>query len=83
MEYIWNALSGATLAYIWIEVIGVDILIKKWMNIHELTRIKPFDCRLCLSFWFGVMFGAVDPLTALQTGLIAVLVERLMYRLEI
>lgn len=83
MEYIWNALSGATLAYIWIEVIGVDILIKKWINIHELTRIKPFDCRLCLSFWFGVMFGAVDPLTALQTGLIAVLVERLMYRLEI
>ena len=83
MEYIWNALSGATLAYIWIEVIGVDILIKKWINIHELTRIKPFDCRLCLSFWFGVMFGAVDPLTALQTGLIAVLVERLMYRLEL
>ena len=83
MEYIWNALSGATLAYIWIEVIGVDILIKKWVNINELTRIKPFDCRLCLSFWFGVMFGAVDPLTALQTGLIAVLVERLMYRLEI
>ena len=83
MEYIWNALSGATLAYIWIEVIGVDILIKKWVNIHELTRIKPFDCRLCLSFWFGVMFGAVDPLTALQTGLLAVLVERLMYRLEI
>ena len=83
MEYIWNGLSGATLAYIWIEVIGVDIMIKKWMNIHELTRIKPFDCRLCLSFWFGVMFGAVDPLTALQTGLIAVFVERLMYRLEI
>ena len=83
MEYIWNALSGATLAYIWIEVIGVDILIKKWVNIHDLTRIKPFDCRLCLSFWFGVIFGAVDPLTAFQTGLLAVLVERLMYRLEI
>ena len=83
MEYIWNALSGATLAYIWIDVIGMDILIKKWINIHDLTRIKPFDCRLCLSFWFGVMFGATDPLTALQTGLIAVLVERLMYRLEI
>ena len=83
MEYIWNALSGATLAYIWIEVIGLDILIKKWVNIHELTRIKPFDCRLCLSFWFGAMFGATDPLTALQTGLIAVLVERLMWRFEI
>ena len=83
MEYIWDALCGATLAYIWIEVIGVDILIKKWMNIDELRRIKPFDCRLCLSFWFGVMFGAVDPLTALQTGLLAVLVERLMYRIEI
>ena len=83
MEYILNALFGATLAYIWIEVIGVDILIKKWINIHELTRIKPFDCRLCLSFWFGAMFGTVDPLTALQTGLIAVLVERLMYRFEI
>ena len=83
MEYIWNALSGAMLAYIWIDVIGVDILIKKWTNTHDLTRIKPLDCRLCLSFWFGVMFGAVDPLTALQTGLIAVLIERLMYRLEI
>jgi hypothetical protein len=83
MEYIWNALSGAMLAYIWIDVIGVDILIKKWTNTHDLTRIKPFDCRLCLSFWFGAMFGATDPLTALQTGLIAVLVERLMYRLEI
>ena len=83
MEYIWNALSGAMLAYIWIDVIGVDILIKKWTNTHDLTRIKPFDCRLCLSFWFGAMFGATDPLTALQTGLLAVLVERLMYRLEI
>jgi hypothetical protein len=71
------------LGYIWIDVIGVDILIKKWINIHDLTRIKPLDCRFCLSFWFGVMFGATDPLTALQTGLIAVLVERLMWRFEI
>ena len=83
MEYIWNALSGAMLGFIWIDVIGLDILIKKWVNIHDLTSIKPLDCRLCLSFWFGVIFGAVDPLTALQTGLLAVLVERLMYRLEI
>ena len=71
------------LAYIWIDVIGMDMLIKKWINIHELTRIKPFDCRLCLSFWFGAMFGATDPLTALQTGLIAVMVERSLYRFEI
>ena len=83
MEYIWNALSGAMLGYIWIDVIGMDMLIKKWINIHELTRIKPFDCRLCLSFWFGAMFGATDPLTALQTGLIAVMVERSLYRFEI
>jgi hypothetical protein len=71
------------LGYIWIDVIGMDMLIKKWINIHELTRIKPFDCRLCLSFWFGAMFGATDPLTALQTGLIAVMVERSLYRFEI
>jgi hypothetical protein len=37
MEYIWNALSGAMLAYIWIDVIGMDMLIKNWINIHELT----------------------------------------------
>ena len=83
MEYIWNALSGAMLAFVWIDVIEMDIKIKKWINIHDLTRIKPFDCRLCLSFWFGAMFGATDPLTALQTGLIAVMVERLMWRFEI
>ena len=83
MEYILNALSGAMLAYIWIDVIGVDILIKKWTNTHDLTSIKPLDCRFCLSFWFGAMFGATDPLTALQTGLIAILVERLMWRFEI
>ena len=83
MEYILNALSGAMLAFIWIDVIELDILIKKWVNIHELTRIKPLDCRLCLAFWFGVMFGVVDPLTALQTGLLAVLIERLMYRFEL
>ena len=71
------------LAFIWIDVIGLDILIKKWINIHDLTSIKPLDCRLCLSFWFGVIFGAADPLMALQTGLIAVMVERLMWRFEI
>ena len=83
MEYILNALSGAMLAYIWIDVIGVDILIKKWTNTHDLTRIRPLDCRFCLAFWFGAMFGATDPLTALQTGLIAVMVERSLYRFEI
>ena len=71
------------LGFIWIDVIGMDILIKKWSNTHDLTSIKPLDCRLCLSFWFGVMFGAVDPLTALQTGLIAVMIERLMFRFDI
>ena len=83
MEYILNALSGAMLAYIWIDVIGVDILIKKWTNTHDLTRIRPLDCRFCLAFWFGLMFGFNDPLLALQSGLLSAMVERLFYRFEI
>jgi len=69
------------LAYIWIDVIAVDLLIKKWVNYDG--QMKPLDCRLCMSFWCGVVMGATDPMTALQTGLIAVFFERLMWRFEI
>ena len=81
MEYILNALCATMLAYIWIEVIEADLLIKKWVNYDG--QMKPLDCRLCMSFWCGVTIGATDPMTALQTGLIAVFFERLMWRFEI
>ena len=83
MEYILSALSASVLAYVWIEVFGIDLLLKKWLGMNESQSFKPLDCRLCMSFWFGVVMGATDPMMALQTGLIAVFFERLMWRFEI
>ena len=84
MLYILSALSASVAAYLWIDVLGVDLLLKKWLNIDESYPVKPFDCRLCLSFWFGVlMSSAHSPEALLYVPLLSVLFERLMWRFEL
>jgi hypothetical protein len=76
MLYILSALSASVLAYVWIEVLAVDQLLG--------IDAKPFSCRLCMSFWFGVFlsgFHGVEALLYVPT--LAVLFERLMWRFEI
>jgi hypothetical protein len=77
MEYILSALSGSVLSYLWIEVFGID------MGIPDIYSLKPFDCRLCMSFWFGVLYCANDPEALVYVPLLSVLFERLMWRFEI
>jgi len=51
---------------------------------NESYTLKPFDCRLCMSFWFGVIlsgFHGVEALLYVPT--LAILFERLMWRFEI
>jgi hypothetical protein len=83
MEYILSALSGSVLSYLWIEVFGIDLLLKSWMGIPDIYSLKPFDCRLCMSFWFGVLYCANDPEALVYVPLLSVLFERLMWRFEI
>ena len=83
MEYILSALSGSVAAYLWIEVFAIDLLIKKWIGMDETYPLKPFDCRLCMSFWFGVLYSVNDPEALLYVPLLSVLFERLMWRFEL
>lgn len=76
MVYILSGLSASVLAYVWIEVLAVD----QQLGIEA----KPFSCRLCMSFWFGVlMSGFHSPEALLYVPTLAVLFERLMWRFEI
>ena len=84
MLYISSALSASVSAYLWIEVFGIDLLIKKWLGMDESQSFKPLDCRLCMSFWFGVAMCCFHtPEALLYVPLLSVLFERLMWRFEI
>ena len=84
MLYILSALSASVAAYLWIEVLAIDLLIKKWMGMDESYSFKPFDCRLCMSFWFGMAMCSVhSPEAFLYVPLLSVLFERLMWRFEL
>lgn len=84
MLYILSALSASVLSYLWIEVLAIDLLLKKWMGMDESYSFKPLDCRLCMSFWFGmVMCCFHEPEALLYVPLLSVLFERLMWKFEI
>lgn len=83
MLYILSALSASVAAYLWIEVFGIDLLLKSWLRLPEAYPLKPFDCRLCMSFWFGVVYCFQDQEALLYVPLLSVLFERLMWRFEI
>ena len=84
MLYILSALSASVAAYLWIEVFAIDLLLKSWMGMPETYPLKPFDCRLCMSFWLGVLMCSVhSPEALLYVPLLSVLFERLMWRFEL
>jgi len=86
MELFCNAASAAVIASLLTEVISVQTYIKQWMNIDEWASIKPFDCSLCLSFWIGLAVGAATAEAvwpSVQVALMAVLIERILYRFRI
>jgi hypothetical protein len=84
MLYILSALSASVSAYLWIEVFAIDLLLKSWMEMDESQSFKPLDCRLCMSFWFGVAMSCFHtPEALLYVPLMSVLFERLMFRFEI
>ena len=84
MLYILSALSASVLSYLWIEVLAIDLLLKRWMGMDESYSFKPLDCRLCMSFWLGVgMCCFHEPEALLYVPLLSVLFERLMWRFEL
>lgn len=86
MELFFNAASAAVIASLLTEVISIQTYIKQWLNIDEWASIKPFDCSLCLSFWIGLVVGAATTEAvwpSVQVALMAVFIERVMYRTKI
>ena len=84
MLYILSAFSASVAAYLWIEVFGIDLLLKSWLRLPETYPLKPFDCRLCMSFWLGVLMCSFhSPEALIYVPLLSVLFERLMWRFEI
>ncbi len=77
-------MAAAVSALIWVEVLMMDLKIKKLLNLPEEIGLKPLDCPLCLSFWIGLILGASTggALMAFQTACIAVLFERIIYQSE-
>ena len=86
MELFCNAASAAVIGSLLTEVISIQTYIKQWLNIDEWASIKPFDCSLCLSFWIGLGVGAATAEAvwpSVQVALMAVLIERILYRFKI
>ena len=84
MLYILSGLSASVLSYLWIEVLAIDLLLKKWLGMDESYSFKPLDCRLCMSFWLGVLMCCFHtPEALLYVPLLSVFFERLMWRFEI
>ena len=84
MELLLNALSAAVASLIFVEILMMDLKIKKWLNLPEEIGLKPLDCPLCLSFWTGLILGLCSGslLIGFQTACIAVLFERIIYKAE-
>jgi hypothetical protein len=59
----------------------IDLKVKEILRLPETMGLKPLDCPLCLSFWFGLVAGAqLGGVEAIHTALIAVLFERIIYK---
>jgi hypothetical protein len=51
-------LTSILIAYILVEIVQLDRVVKKIFRINPDKRVKPFDCITCLSFWvcIGLLF---------------------------
>jgi hypothetical protein len=47
--------AGFLVAYYFVNVAGFHMLIKKSLRLPIESRIKPFDCVVCLSVWLSVI----------------------------
>lgn len=48
--------SSILTAYILIELLHWDMVIKRILKMPAHKTIKPFDCLMCLSFWISIGF---------------------------
>lgn len=84
MEYILSALSANALVILWTDVWGIDLRIKDLFKIDYTRSIKPLDCSLCLSFWFGLFIASpMGLVAAIKVGLLSIIFERIANRLQL
>lgn len=60
-----------------VAVIALAPLVAVIKHGTNLRRFKPFDCALCLSFWFGLLAFGPEPIAIAA----AILARQIMYRL--
>jgi hypothetical protein len=58
MLYILSALSASVAAYLWIEVLAIDLLLKRWMGMDESYSFETIG----LPFVYVLLAGGCDVL---------------------
>lgn len=53
-------LSAYFLAYYTVNVVRVDMALKRALKITPGKRLKPIDCTQCLSVWLSVLLYWID-----------------------
>ena len=58
IDSVLYAVGSACLAVTWIGS-GIHICIKRmiWGYKQGAHRLKPFDCAMCMGWWFGIVSG--------------------------
>jgi hypothetical protein len=84
MEFILSALYANTLVILYLDVWAIDLKLKNLLKIDYARNIKPLDCSLCLSFWFGLLIASpLGLLPAIKVGLLSIFVERIVNRIQL
>jgi len=86
-----NNIIIAIVAWYIAEGCGLMQKVKHWLQLHgylRLSRIKPFDCPMCMAFWMGLFIqynGSVSfgfsPIDAVLCSSGAILISKVYVRL--
>jgi len=81
MNIIYNVLLAACTAFYFVEVLELHKGKLSWMN------IKPFNCTICMSAWFGLALGLTDGFGVhsldimIFSGIAGIVLRTVIYRL--
>ncbi|ASZ14522.1 hypothetical protein CK934_28025 [Chitinophaga sp. MD30] len=74
MDHLMLIVGPSALAWLFVNVLQFPRIIKRAMwgdDVRKWRQLKPIDCDLCLSFWFGIgqaIYFRTDPLISTYIG---------------
>ena len=90
MLVISSGMSLLDLIIIVLSAYGMAIVVEMVRDlsdkIYDLTNFKPFNCKICLSFWFGSLIAYLygyDLFLSILYGFVSLSIVYLLKRLEV